>query len=60
MSHYEPSSQSSLDLCTTPNTHVPVRVVRRPVPARGALTTKPDHILDITGGILKIQRLLHE
>ena len=40
MSHYEPSSWSSLDLRTTPNTHVPVREVRHAVPDRGTLTTK--------------------
>ena len=41
MSHYKPSSQSSLDICTTPNTLVPVRAARLTVPARGAPTTKP-------------------
>ena len=40
MSHSEPSSQSSLDLCTTPSGLVPVREVRSGVPACVALTTK--------------------
>ena len=43
MSHYEPSSRSSLDLRTTPSTHVPVREVRSAVLERGVLTTTAIH-----------------
>ena len=41
MSRCEPSYWSSLDLRTDPNTHVPVRAVRRAVWELGALTTEP-------------------
>ena len=41
MSQHEHSSRSSLDLRTTPNSHVLVRDMRRDVPARGVKHTKP-------------------